>query len=207
MSDKAIIFDLDGTLVHTRPEYRYLVLGRVMKELKVNASKEDIDKLWFGTNRNKIVKERFDVEAGLFWEEYRKKDTEDLRKNFIEKYEDVGFLKKLKKEGYKIGVVTGAPEHIVKLEMELLKVNFDAVVIANPENGVRPKPDPHGLKKCLELLEVDSGKAVFVGNAEEDILAAKEAGVLDVFIDRKEHDLEVEASIKIESLPDLKKHL
>ena len=31
---KAILFDLDGTLVHTAPEYRYLLVGNIIKFLK-----------------------------------------------------------------------------------------------------------------------------------------------------------------------------
>jgi len=71
---------------------------------------------------------------------------------------------------------------------------------------MKPKPHPEAVLKCLKLLHVNPGMAMFVGNGEEDILAGKRAGVTDVFIDRGEHNLlTVMPSHTIKTLPEVLK--
>ena len=44
--------------------------------------------------------------------------------------------------------------------------------------------------ECLKTLAIRPHEAMFVGNSEEDIHAAKEAGVFDILIERGEHGFE-----------------
>ena len=86
--------------------------------------------------------------------------------------------------------------------------DFDGVVIAQISNGIQPKPHPHGLESCLELLRVDKSKAVYVGNADEDVATAKNAQVYDVLLVRGEHDFpDVNPSLRIHSLYELRQLL
>ena len=49
----------------------------------------------------------------------------------------------LREKGYKTGIVT-APVHIPNLEIEMPgREDFDASVIANIPDGIKPKPHPH----------------------------------------------------------------
>ena len=175
------IFDLDGTLVHTESQHRYKIVGQTLKELNVtNYSNEDINKFWFGGNRNKTIKECFEL----------------------------GFIKEIKSKGYKIGIVTGAPIDIANLEIGILGNNFDAVVIAQISNGISPKPNPHGIMECLNILNSSASKTIYIGNSDEDIIAGKEAGVLDVLIKRGEYEFdlkELNPSLIIKSLYELRK--
>ncbi|MDI6721896.1 MAG: HAD family hydrolase, partial [Candidatus Aenigmarchaeota archaeon] len=184
---KAVIFDLDGTLVHTAPEYRYIVVGKVLHELGPPFSKKYIDEFWFGLDRDRIVEECFNLNPGVFWETYKKYDDPQYRKRFMELYDDVDFIYELKENGFKTGIVTSAPSRIINVEMEMLPL-FDAAVRAQLSSGVNPKPHPDGLEKCLEIMKIENNEALYVGNGEEDILAAKSAGVLDVLIDRGEYE-------------------
>jgi phosphoglycolate phosphatase-like HAD superfamily hydrolase len=61
---------------------------------------------------------------------------------------------------------------------------FDAIVIAQEDNGVHEKPHPGGIELCLQELGVDREHAFFVGNGNEDVLAAQQAGVVDIYIER-----------------------
>ena len=82
-------------------------------------------------------------------------------------YDDVDFIQDLRKKGYKTGIVTGAPIHIASLEINMLgKHNFDAIVIADNVNWIKPKPHPHGLHECLTLLKSKEEEAVYIGNAD-----------------------------------------
>lgn len=79
MKFKAVIFDLDGTLVHTTPKYRYKTTGRTLKEFGKKATKDIIDKFWFEGKRDKTIKKYFGVEPKLFWNVFREKDNITLR--------------------------------------------------------------------------------------------------------------------------------
>ncbi|MCK4521063.1 MAG: HAD-IA family hydrolase, partial [Nanoarchaeota archaeon] len=185
---KAVIFDLDGTLVYTAPEYRYEIVGKALKELGTTASNHHIDRFWFEAERNTIIKKHFRLKPELFWSTYNKYDSMDLRKQLTKLYDDVGFIQELKEKGYKIGIVTGATHPIAELEVSMIgKDIFDAVVIVNSLNGKNPKPHPQGIKECLDILGVKNNEAIYVGNADEDVISAKNAQVFDVLLLRGEH--------------------
>lgn len=209
MKYKAVIFDLDGTLIHTAPEYRYRIISETLNELGVfSFSLKCIDKVWFETERDEIIIKHFKLDPEIFWKNYTRHENAELRKQFIKAYEDIGFLVQARNAGYKTGIVTGSAKHIADLEVEMLgKENFDSVVIARYDTGIRSKPHPHGLEVCLKYLDVKKEDVLYVGNAEEDILAAKNAGILDIFIKRNEHEFDLRAinpSIIINSLYELK---
>lgn len=209
MNYKAVIFDLDGTLVHTMPEYRYKIVGQTLDELRIKSCKEHIDQFWFGKNRDQIISDYFGLESDIFWEVYGRYDQIDLRKEFSEAYGDVDFIDELKQTGYKVGIVTGVPYPIMNLEVGMLGSHkFDAIVIAQISNGIKPKPDPQGLYVCLNQLNVKANEAIYIGNGAEDVEAAQNAGMFDVLLDRKEYSFPgLNPSLKIDSLYELRELL
>ncbi len=209
MEYEAVVFDLDGTLVHTAPEYRYQIVGQTLKDLDATSSNRNIDRFWFEARRDAIIQEHFGLDPKQFWETYKKHDTIESRRQFTKLYDDVDFIKELRQNGYKTGIVTGAPMHIASLEIEMLgEGDFDNVIIAQISNGIKPKPHPHGLESCLELLGVDRSKAIYVGNADEDVATARNAQVYDVLLIRGEHEFpDINPSLTIHSLYELRQLL
>ena len=206
MKYEAVLFDLDGTLVHTTSEYRYLIVGDTLRDLGKEPDEKSIDKFWFEAIRDDIIRECFGLEPEVFWKTYDTYDTMEVRAKFTEPYDDIGFVQELRQKGCKTAIVTGAPQRIVTLELGMLgEQNFDAVVIAHAATEITPKPHPHGLIECLRLLEVDRSKAMYVGNADEDVEAARNAQMLDVLLARGEHEFPgISPSVKIRSLYDLR---
>jgi phosphoglycolate phosphatase-like HAD superfamily hydrolase len=209
MAFRAVIFDLDGTLVRTEKEYRIRTVRAALKELGItDFSPKAVDRFWFGLDREKTIKKEFCIEPERFWGVFRKYDKIDMRKKFTKPYGDAGFIPKIREAGLRTGIVTGAPLKIAEMETEMLgKQNFDVIVIAQRSNGITPKPHPHGLEECLNLLGIENRQAMHVGNAEEDVITAQKAGVLDVLIDRGDHKIEIRTrpSVTINSLYELEK--
>ncbi len=139
---------------------------------------------------------------------YNQEDTRAGRKLYTRKFPDVDFLDELKQEGFKLGTVTGGSPHVMNVNLDILgRHYFDVFVSANPfaKPPLPPKPDPTGLYRCLEELEVQPNEAFYVGNGEEDVGAAQNAGVLDILILRGEHQPpEVNASMRIKTLYELR---
>lgn len=202
MEAAAVLFDLDGTLVRTLPELRYGIAGKTLAALGCAAANGAIDRFWFGTNRDRFIQEVFGVEPEAFWQEFRRHDTPQTRARYTTPYADVGVLAFLRARGLRLGLVTGAPPHIAEYEIGLLGARvFDAVVIAQPSQGVAEKPAPDGLERCLELLEVGQQQALYVGNAEEDYLAGRNARLRTLIVDRGECPLTAIPASRI--IPDL----
>ncbi len=212
MTYQAILFDLDGTLVGTKREYRYLAVETVLRKLGIAPEKIDrssVERFWFEASREEVIVGEFRVSVLDFWETFRQTEDYLQRIKYTEAYPDVSFLKELKERGYQTGIVTGAPEHIAIEEIALLgEEPVKEIVYALGNNGIPRKPSPQGLQQCLEKLKVRPEEAMYVGNANEDVMAARNAGMLDVLIDRGDYQfLGLEASFRIESLYELRKLL
>ncbi|OGJ19989.1 hypothetical protein A3K73_03455 [Candidatus Pacearchaeota archaeon RBG_13_36_9] len=206
MKIEAAIFDLDGTLVHTKPAYRYLVVGNTLKTFGITTLNKIIDDFWFEgeKDRKKIITDLWHLDPqSQFWPAYRVYDTSDLREQHTEAYNDVGILFLLKERGIKTGIVTSAPSHIITLELSLLNHRFDAVVRA--QDGVKQKPDSDGLMQCMDNLGVSPDRTYYVGNNKEDMEMARNARVCGIRIDREEYNYgKIEADLTIDSLEELR---
>lgn len=188
MRFKGALLDLDNTLVQSSPEHRYLLVGDVLKKMGTTTSQKNIDDFWYESHRNTIIREQFGVDHVAFWEIYKVLDTVALRLQHTSVYEDVSVLKKLHAEGYRLGIVTGAPPSIAAAEINLVGPElFDVVVSANPRHGLRSKPHPDGFHHALDKMRFLPEHVIYVGNGREDVEGAQNAGIVDVLMDRGEY--------------------
>lgn len=212
MAYKALASDLDATLMHTKPECfrdmlrETLVLFNIPKK---ELTDEKMDRLWYDHNRNEILTEDYGILPENFWGVYKWIDTESLRRDNAGLYDDIGFLGELKERGIRLVIVSGAPAHMMRIGKELIESKtgyvLDSVVRSQESSGVRQKPDPHGLVKCMREMGVKKNEIIYVGNGWEDIEMAKSAGVFSALIDRDEYKIEIrtEPDIRISSLYEL----
>ena len=201
-------FDLDGTLVHTSPEFRYLVTNRVLGEFGKSASEQEIDTFWFEHGRSEFVRTYFGVDPNNFWKVFTRHNTADLRMQYAKPYDDVGVLQELRAAGLKLAVLTGSPKHISDAELGLIDVPFDLVINATIYEDIKPKPNSEGLEFCLSQLGVNRDEAFFAGNAPEDVVTAQNACVLDVMLDRREYEFHnVNPTIRVYDLHEMKQVL
>jgi len=87
-----------------------------------------------------------------------------------------GLLVDLKKEGYKMALVTGTARREVGhiLPTDLLKL-FDYTLTGDEVKAGKPDPEPY--TRALEALELSSQEAVVIENAPFGITSAKRAGI------------------------------
>lgn len=207
---RAIIYDLDGTLVKTEEEYLCTIIGTAMKDLGVEPSVEKIKKFWYESDRGKFITEELKIDPKRFKELLDEYDAPEKRKKATRAYEDVpAVLNYFMKHGCRQGIFTGAPTKIAEAEVELLgKQYFKAVLSSNSDKEIPHKPDPRGLEECLRILGVSCEEALYVGNGKEDIDTARNAKVLDVLIKRGEYEFQdLKPTITIYSLDDIKRYV
>jgi pyrophosphatase PpaX len=91
-------------------------------------------------------------------------------------------LTRLKEEGRRLGVVTAKRRETVNLAFSYLPLEHFFDVVVGSDDTERHKPDPQPLVHALDLLRVDRGEAVYVGDSPFDIRAAKAAGMHSVAV-------------------------
>jgi putative hydrolase of the HAD superfamily len=91
-------------------------------------------------------------------------------------------LMRLIKMGVRLAVVTDAPRREAWMRLVALGIHnlFDVVVTF--EDTGRQKPDPAPFRKALEMLQVETGEALMVGDwVERDMTGAARLGIGTVF--------------------------
>lgn len=203
---KLIVFDLDGTLVHTTSEYRYFVVPNVLKKLGKNPDTDLklIDKFWFDANRDETILKEFRCDPLKFWKEFHKLDKIEERKKYTHVYDDVWeCLKRLKKMRKLLAITTGAPKKLAQMETELLPQNMFTKIISITSTRYRGKPHPESLFGCLKFCKMKSHEAVYIGNSNEDGEYAKAADVDFIYLERRKHPFKGEAIATIHSLQEI----
>ena len=208
---KAVLFDIDNTLTWTDEHYIISVFSNTLKELKENSwTHQELLNLWYTYKRNQMIKAR-NIDSDIFWKTFLKYDTKRI--NHTHFFKDSKIIKQLKKQGYKIALVTGASLDITdKVADKIGRQYLDEITVANDAkifNQLNAKPSPDSINHCLSNLHIKNSNACYVGNGEEDILAAQNANVLDILIKRKTHPLEIKVkpTIEIDSLYELIKYI
>ncbi|KIL51459.1 L-2-haloalkanoic acid dehalogenase [Jeotgalibacillus alimentarius] len=210
---KAILFDLDGTLLDRDAslikllEDQYERYATIFHEIPKN---EYIKRFVELDAKGYVSKDQ--VYSQLIDEfELNGTDPEELHQDYLDqfKYHCIGFeqlhitLKALTDRGLKLGIISNGRcqfqmDNIKGLEIESF---FDTILISACEN--LRKPDPEIFNKALSQLEVTAEEAIFVGDHPlNDIKAAHNVGMKTVW-KKDMHWGPAEASAVIEDLAEL----
>lgn len=205
---KGIIFDVDGTLIHTKIEYFYESIKSVLAELGGNFSTDKVDLFVRGskhTSRNKIIAQEFGVDYGEFIELWRKKYGRfNVARKYKSVYSDVkSVLDELRTRGIRMAVVTDAHHDICYPQLDhFIGCGYFSEIISTQEiKNMENKPAPDGLIECMRRMNISD--ALYVGDSESDIIAAQRAGIESIWIDRGEHTIDVEPDRVIKTLYEL----
>lgn len=177
MKIKAVIFDLDGTLLNTLDDL-YLSVNHMLEKfgLPLRSKKEVRNFLGSGVKVlvDKSLPASFDGNReeclSVFKEYYDKHESDHTAP-----YDGIkAVLMKLHEKGVKSAIVSNKYDAAVK---RLKEDYFGSLVdfAVGEGNGVRIKPAPDGVEKALAELGVKKQESVYAGDSEVDILTAKNA--------------------------------
>lgn len=180
---KAIIFDLDGTLIHSAPDLHAAAnatltsLGREALDLPTVIS-------FIGNGVEKLVERSLDATGGydaaqrqtalgLFMDSYNQDMTTLTRP-----YPGVmAALAAFQDAGVPLGICTNKPTGPAREICERLDLTPYFQVIAGAEDGQAKKPDPAPLLACIDDLRAKPSETLYVGDSTIDYFTARNADV------------------------------
>lgn len=183
---KAVVFDLDGTLIDSVPDLR-AALNRMLVGLDRPPLVDDEVKTMVGDGVHALVERALAARGGAlagdalaaafdgFLVDYEANASVETRPFPGAE----AALLRLKQAGAGLGICTNKPQRATEAVLgDLgLAAYVDAVVGGDAVPGGRRKPDARHLLAVLEKLAITPADAVLIGDSAADIGCAKAAGV------------------------------
>ena len=175
---RAVLFDLDGTLLDTLDDMAD-ALNRTMDRFGLPHRTREEVRAFVGNGARRLIELATGAE-GETLERILDDYKADYDVNFLVKtapYPGVlELMETLRGQGRKVGVVSNKPDSTVKgLSDALFRERADIAV--GEKAGIRRKPAPDTVLSAMEALGVRPEETVYVGDSEVDIETARAAGV------------------------------
>ena len=178
---RAVLFDLDGTLIDTAPD-----MGGALNNLLLEENLEPIPiehirpyvsqgglvltRLGFG---GKVPESAIEPLRQRFLDHYREIVANDSR--LFDGYE--GILTELETRSIPWGIVTNKPEWLTHPLLQQLGLAERSGVVIGGDTLEHRKPHPLPLQVAAERLGVSSEQCLYVGDDERDIVAGRAANM------------------------------
>ena len=176
---KAVLFDLDGTLLDTAPDFKTALNLLLEEESKAPLSEEQV-KVMVSHGSADLIANAFSIDT-------ENPDFEPLRMRLLTFYlahlsENTRYfaglessLSYMQSKGLGYAIVTNKP--LLYAEKILADLNIEVDCLVCPDHVTNPKPDPEALFYACDKLGCSAAQALFVGDHERDVIAGKAAGM------------------------------
>jgi phosphoglycolate phosphatase len=179
---KAVLFDLDGTLIDTAADF--------IRIIQLMCTKKGCDIVDAQTIRTQ-VSEGARAMVKLVYPELATDDPVFLehRQKFLDRYGDEivvdtalfagmdDLLKDLESRQIPWGIVTNKPRWLSEALLEALHLSQRCAVLVCPEDVKQTKPDPEPMLLAASQLDIAPEQIIYVGDHPRDILAGQQANM------------------------------
>lgn len=180
---KVILFDMDGTLVNSDQLVLHIYKKLTTKYQPLTPFESlDLGDVFASSYPDVLKKLYGHVNPDHLEEIYR--IHLESKHHYLESFEGVEeLLSTLKREGYRLGLVTSEMRDIAIDELKILNLDqyFDSIVAFDDVKN--PKPDPEGILKHLAYFNCNRDEVIYIGDQKTDGIAAENASILSVLID------------------------
>jgi putative hydrolase of the HAD superfamily len=210
---KAVLFDLDGTLLDRDESVKKFIyhqydrlnriVGRIPRETYIKRF-IDLDQrgyVWKDKVYQQLVEE-FQI-TEMTWEGLLQDYLSEFKNHCVPFPNLISTLDKLKSRDIRLGMITNGRGQFQLDNIKALGIEkyFDTILISEWE-GIK-KPDPEIFKRALNQLNVSAQQSIFVGDhPENDVKAAQNVGMKGVW--KKDPQWEsIEADYIVDDLAEL----
>lgn len=177
---RAIIFDLDGTILNTIGDLNNTV-NLTYKYFNINKV-DSIDKTMamVGHGIKNLVEQMF-IEYPELTNEAYKKFLEIYKKEYYKTtipYDGIKeLIDNLITKGIKIGVNSNKNDSYTKKLIEIHFSNINMDYVLGKKDSINVKPDPMGVNLILKKMNVLNSEALYIGDSPTDIKTALNANI------------------------------
>ena len=179
---QAVLFDLDGTLLDTEPDFT-LILNELLQQHGKPAVTAEIVRKLVSAGATSIVRHGFSLlESDPLLQDLLDKFL-DMYANQIHAtkaglYSDVDLLlATLNEQGVPWGIITNKARRFSVPLLARFESFATCATLVCPDDVGKGKPDPAGLLLACEQLAINPTDAIYVGDHPRDIEAANNAGM------------------------------
>ncbi len=180
METKAVIFDMDGVLVHSEDAMKTTSIES-LKRFGINPQKSDFIE-FTGMGEDAFiggVARKYGLEYNTEMKDYAYMLYVEKARELVEVFDGVKeVLLKVKNLGLRVAVASAADLIKVKTNLACIGLEidfFDAIVTGSEVE--KKKPDPEIFIKAATLIDVQPENCMVVEDAKSGIMAAKAAGM------------------------------
>jgi len=178
---KALLFDLDGTLLDTAPDF----ITAVEKQLQIRGGQL----LDGNLVRTSVTHGSVGIIESVYGIKQDNPQFESLKEEFLELYlgniaEKTQLFDGLKsvldsceKHSIPWGIITNKPLKYTQPVLEALSMDQQSATTICPDHVTHPKPDPEGLLLACSEINLAPADCIYVGDHIRDIQAGKSAGM------------------------------
>lgn len=187
---EAIVFDLDGTLADTAADIREALVRALAAEKLPPVNVESV-RLMIGGGPRLLVTRALDrlgvadddslvdrLTKGFHSEYLAQRNRKSRLFAGVEKG-----LEYLKAAGLRLGVCSNKPDDLCQLAVKNFGLDDMLDTVLGSGSGLPRKPDPAPLLHVVERLGATPSTALYVGDSETDVKAARAAGIKVVLVD------------------------
>lgn len=187
-SFSAVIFDLDGTLIHSLPDLTDAINTLLAEEGRAPLAEAEVGPM-VGDGAGVLVSRAFAARGGL-----PGPDVAPYLARFLAHYEPnatrrtrpwpgvMDTLDALKARGLALAVCTNKPTAATHAVLKELDLDRFFPIVVGGDDAPALKPDAAHVNAVLDRLGIGHDQAVFVGDSINDVLAAKGARVRCVVV-------------------------
>ena len=184
-SIECVLFDLDGTLIDTAPDF-VKVVNQLLQENARPAISEERIRQTVSDGARALVKLAFEIEED-------DANFAALNQRLLDLYYDQlatteaclypgldVLLKEFAVQGIRWGIVTNKPEKYAELLLKNLALRDACGVLICPDHVSERKPHPEPILLACQRLQVSTERTVYIGDHIRDVQAAKNADVIAI---------------------------
>lgn len=181
---RAIMFDLDGTLLDTAGDF-IVVLNKLRGEHNLPELADETIRRTVSNGARALIELGFDIKEG-------EPTFEPLRSRLLELYMQhiavythpfsgiVELLHDIKRCGLGWGIATNKPEIYTQALLDRLALKPAPDIVICPDNITHRKPDPESLLLAARHFECKPSQIVYLGDHIRDIDCGRRAGAITI---------------------------
>jgi len=193
---KAIIFDLDGTLVDSYPgihqSLNEMLRALNLPEVDLETVKRRVGRGIFNLMQESVPPDLVPRALELFRRSYDQ--THLSGTSILPGVKET--LEALKRRQIRMAIASNKPAEFTRNILKHLKIDSFFAAVAGPEGEIRPKPHPSMLDFLMKSMGVDPQETLYAGDMTLDSETARNAGATLALIATGGHTKEELESVR-----------